>query len=102
MSAPDYSNVPGWEIISAGLSALEQGDENSTEALCVRMIAPRLVAFGIPFNYQEKEEPLQIRLKMYYSLADQLDPYSAFNALQRRLASFCSIAESMMQRSSSR
>lgn len=98
MSKADFTKVPGRELVSKGLHDLQAGRDETPEALMVRMISTRIIDFGLPFDCTENEEPHKVRIKLYYTLSqDHADPYSAFNAYQRRLVSFCSIAERMVR-----
>jgi hypothetical protein len=99
MQHSEYRNIPGWELVSKGLQDIAAGRDATPEALMVRMISSRIIEFHIPFPYVERSSPLDVRLALYRSLgAVSADPYATFNAIQRRLASFCSIAQRVNRR----
>ena len=79
------SDLPGADLISAGLADLEQGVE-SVAALLVSIGAPRLEALGVPVprSLPDPEHRLYERL----GRDDQDAAHSRYNALVRRLVSF--------------
>ncbi len=87
-AAPNqWHDLPGAELVSAGLAALERG-EPTAEALLVAIGASRLRDAGLdvpsPPGIQEPE------LALYTALCktDGANAHSAYNALIRRLVSF--------------
>jgi hypothetical protein len=81
--------MPGEDLVTAGLADLEAGKE-SVEALLVSIGAPRLRALGFEL------EPLPDPEKRLYELLRHDDPdaaHSRYNALVRRLVSFERAAE---------
>ena len=84
--------VPGWELVAPGLEDIEKGDWETIHALLVFMATPRLRRLG--FEIPDIEDVANIHLKLYEKLCEtHADGYSQFNALQRRLVSFCSTLE---------
>jgi hypothetical protein len=84
------SNLPGSELIEAGLADLERRNE-SIEALLVSIGAPRLAALGF-----EVVEPFPSPEHRLYERLHRDDPdaaHSRYNALIRRLVSFERAAE---------
>lgn len=91
-----FERTPGWEIVSQGLRDISQGKNDTVEALLVFMASPRLnsLGFEIP-DCPWENSPERIHQKLYQLLQKSApDPYSQFNALQRRLISFCASLES--------
>jgi hypothetical protein len=78
-------DLPGHELIEAGLADLARGTE-TTEALLVSIGAPRLARLGL-----EVVSPLESpEHRLYERLAaeDSDAAHSRYNALVRRLVSF--------------
>ena len=90
-----YFGIPGWEIVWRGMKDISQGKPNTANALLVYMAAPRLrfLGFDIPEYPLRNGRP---HLLLYGLLRRQKkDAHSQYNALQRRLVSFCSVLESI-------
>ncbi|MFN2567318.1 MAG: hypothetical protein ABR499_20165 [Gemmatimonadaceae bacterium] len=86
------TDLPGGELIEAGLDDLQRGQE-SVAALLVSIGGPRLrrLGYAIPDLFDDPEGRL-------YALLAREDPDSAhsrYNALIRRLVSFERAAESL-------
>jgi hypothetical protein len=83
-------NLPGHELVSAGLDDLAAGRE--TEAsLLVTMAAPRLRAVGIDVPQTVSDSPSH---RLYEMLAaGSGSPHSRYNALVGRIVSFARAAE---------
>jgi hypothetical protein len=82
----NYRELPGGELVEAGLQDLSRGVE-SPEALLVASFAPRLRRLGIPVPDSGIPDPEH---RLYAALA-QLRPNSAhrrYNALIRRAVAF--------------
>ena len=81
-------DVPGQELIDAGLDALRQR-ELTIEALLVTVGAPRLRTLGLHVP-EAPAMPTQPELALYQAigLAHPDDAYSRYNALIRRLISY--------------
>ena len=79
------ADVPGADLIRAGLSDLACGRE-SIEALVVSVGAPRLrsLGFALPDAIDQPEQRLYARLAEKYGD----DAHSRYNGLIRRLVSF--------------
>lgn len=87
----DIADLPGADLVAAGLADLAAG-RDSVEALLVQQASTRLRAAGIAVPAHRFEDPAA---RMYRQLAT-LDPegaYSTYNALRARLVSFCAAAE---------
>jgi len=82
---PEYLELPGQDLIAAGIADLERGIE-SVPALLASIGAPRLASLGVslPTLFPDAEHRL-------YQLLRRDDPdaaHSRYNALVRRLVSF--------------
>jgi hypothetical protein len=84
------TNLPGHELVSAGVADLRAGRETEC-SLLVAMASRRLRALGVEVPEIRVEEPSH-RL---YELLTESDAggYSRYNALIRRLTSFIRAAE---------
>lgn len=85
----ELDGFPGGDLIERGLRDLARGDE-TMEALLVAIGGPRLRRLG--FSVKAVEMP-EHRL---YELLARTDPdgaHSRYNALLRRLTSFCRAAD---------
>ena len=84
------SNLPGGDLIAAGIEDLERGDE-TIAALLVSIGAPRLrrLGFAITSPFPDPE----LRLYAMLAASDSLGAHGRFNALVRRLVSFERAAE---------
>ncbi|MBI1884559.1 MAG: hypothetical protein HYS08_10225 [Chlamydiae bacterium] len=91
----DFENVPGWELVNRGLEDISQGHPHTTHALLVFMAAPRLRFLGIDIpNALIDRESSPPHHELYKLLEKTTsDAYSQYNALQRRLVSFCRSVE---------
>ncbi|MBI1870885.1 MAG: hypothetical protein HYS07_06815 [Chlamydiae bacterium] len=94
MKKSDFKNIPGWELVSKGLKDISEGNYSTVHALLIFMAAPRLHFLG--FNIPDipkgiQESPSHALYKLLENTTST--PYSEYNALQRRLASFCSGVE---------
>ena len=87
MQAPT-DDVPGYELVEAGLKDLERG-EWSVEALLVSVGAPRLRFVGLHVP-ERPDRPAHPELALYYALGrdHRDDTHSRYNALIRRLVSY--------------
>ena len=93
----DYQYIPGWELVSTGLKNIAEGEYRTVESLLVFMATPRLrrLGFDIP-DYLVGHPSEEINFDLYHLLQETTqDPYSQYNALRRRLASFCATLESV-------
>ena len=91
-----FQNLPGWELVSAGIRDISQGKYNTVSALLVFMASPRLrfLGFNIP-NYPADISAEKVNQRLYQLLEKNTsDAYSQYNALRRRLVSFCKAMES--------
>lgn len=79
-------NLPGADLVAAGIAALERG-EHTIEALLVALAPTRLRGLGleIPRAADAIEEP---NLALYSAVCEAGGGHSQYNALQRRLTSF--------------
>jgi hypothetical protein len=84
------SNLPGHELVSAGLLDLAAGHE-SEASLLVTMGAPRLRALGFDVPASRTDEPSH---RLYELLTEREGgAHSRYNALVGRLVSFARAAE---------
>ena len=83
----DFSQLPGWELVSAGLEDLAAGRE-SIAAMLVRLASARLSALGLDVPGDVVPDA-QLRL---YALVEaevgEARAHARYNALRRRLLSF--------------
>jgi hypothetical protein len=84
------TDLPGYELVSAGLADLAAGRE-SESAMLVAMAASRLRALGYDVPSSGVERPSH-RLYELLSESDQ-DVHSRYNALVARMVSFARAAE---------
>ena len=94
-------NLPGADLVSAGVAALRRRDF-TVEALLVAVGAPRLRRAGLdlPLAAGEPEAP---ELALYAALcAGDGDAHSRYNALIRRLVSFERALETARRREGDR
>ncbi|MDQ3998422.1 MAG: hypothetical protein M3303_15545 [Gemmatimonadota bacterium] len=86
------TDLPGGELVAAGLADLERGDE-SAAALLVSIGGPRLRRLGYPVAdvFDEPER----RLYALLAREDAASAHGRYNALIRRLVSFERAAESI-------
>jgi hypothetical protein len=86
------SELPGQELVDAGLADLAAGRE-SAEALLLRMAGTRLRAVGVAVPEQTLSEPAGHRL--YAVLSEQYGngAHGRYNALVARIVSFARAAE---------
>ncbi len=83
---PIRADLPGADLVQAGLADLERGQE-SAEALLVLVGAPRLVALGVPVPASPVAAP-EHSLYLALAAASGDAAHSRYNALIRRLVSF--------------
>jgi len=84
------TNLPGHELVSAGLRDLASGRE-SEASLLVTMAAPRLRALGLDVPARGAEDP-SYRLYELLTNGDE-GAHSRYNALVGRVVSFARAAE---------
>jgi hypothetical protein len=84
------AELPGADLVAAGIADLERGVE-SVEALLVSIGAPRLASVGlaVPEPFRNPEH----RLYALLAAEDEDSAHSRYNALVRRLVSFERAAE---------
>ncbi|MDP8905568.1 MAG: hypothetical protein M3N29_09720 [Chloroflexota bacterium] len=83
----EFSDLPGWELVSRGLADAEMG-RNTVAAMLVRSAADRLAAIGLVVP---GEAVADAHLQMYALLEAEVGEaraHSRYNALRRRLLSF--------------
>jgi hypothetical protein len=86
------TDLPGGELVEAGLADLQRGDE-SVAALVVSIGGPRLrrLGYDVPDVYDDPER----RLYALLAREDTTSAHGRYNALIRRLVSFERAAESV-------
>ena len=82
-----WGDLPGAELVSAGLAALERG-EPTAEALLVTIGAPRLRHAGLTVPPLPGIEEPELALYAALCKTEGANAHSAYNALIRRLVSF--------------
>ena len=97
MKDRDYQNIPGWELVNEGLKDIAQGSCHTSHALLILMAAPRLRFLGIRIpSVVRSDEEVPFSHELYGVLENTTpDAYSQYNALQRRLVSFCHAVENI-------
>lgn len=85
-------NLPGAEIVLAGIADLKKG-RMTTNALAVQSAAPRLRSLGLDAKSAEDDVPAAHRL--YWQLNRELGDaaHSRYNAILGRVLSFARAAE---------
>lgn len=83
------SDLPGHELVSAGLADLAHGRETEA-ALLVAMAAPRLRALGFGVPVGDAGVPSH---RLFELLSENDDAHSRYNALVGRIVSFARAAE---------
>jgi hypothetical protein len=88
----NLSELPGAELILPGIDDLHNGEINTVGALLIAIAATRLTEAGLNFpSWHLAKEP---ELALYALLQkEHSDAYSYYNALLRRLNSFCNALE---------
>lgn len=87
----DAAVLPGQDLLDAGVRDLAAGRE-SEASLLVAMAAPRLRDLGLTIPDGGGEHPSH-RLYDLLSDLDRAGAHSRYNALVRRMVSFCRAAE---------
>ena len=82
-----WNDLPGAELVSAGLAALER-DEPTAEALLVAIGASRLRHAGLEVPTLPRIQDPEISLYQALCKTEGANAHSAYNALIRRLVSF--------------
>lgn len=85
---PELRALPGGDLVMQGLKDLGAGATDTVPALLVQIGRPRLVSAGIAVP-AFPPNPMDAELRLYARLIEEgeSDPYSAYNALIRRLVS---------------
>jgi hypothetical protein len=88
----NLEELPGAEFVLPGIDDLHNGETNTVGALLVAIAATRLTEAGLDIP-KDRLTP-EPELTLYARLQDeQDDAYSYYNALLRRLTSFCNALE---------
>ena len=82
-----WGDLPGAELVRAGLNALERG-EATVEALLVAIGASRLRHAGLDVPTLPAIQEPELALYAALCKTNRVDAHSAYNALIRRLVSF--------------
>ena len=92
MESQPLEQLPGAEIVLAGIADLKEG-RMTTNALAVQSAAPRLRSLGFEALSAEGEVPAAHRLyqELHRELGDAA--HSRYNAILSRVASFARAAE---------
>ena len=86
-----YADLPGGDLVEAGLSDLSAGRETA-EALLVASFATRLSAAGVPLPPHAIADP-EHRLYALLAARHGDDAHGRYNALVRRMVSFARALE---------
>ena len=86
------SDLPGAELVAAGLDDLRAGDQTASAA-AVAMAAHRLGAAGIEVPQAPWGEPPAHRLYALLAAEDGRNAHSRYNAIVRRMVSFARALE---------
>lgn len=94
----DYAQLPGGDLVAAGLDELRAGRSTTQEALLVTAAATRLRAAGIPVP--DRPVDVDATHKLYRALGEQHgnDAHGRYLALLRQLESFARAAEHAARR----
>ena len=93
----DFDQLPGHEIIGAGLADLDRGDADTIPALVVAVGASRLKSVGLRLPHDLPADP-ERRLYARLSAEHGDAAHGEYNALIRRLVSFERAAERAARR----
>jgi hypothetical protein len=90
----NLENLPGAEFILPGIEDLRNGRNRTIGALLIAIASIRLRDAGLEFPWENlAKEP---ELALYALLEDDReDAYAYYNALLKRLVSFCHALESL-------
>jgi len=89
--------LPGADIVERGLDDLAR-DRISPEALAVLCASPRLCRLGFVVPRVALSQSAEIELYNLLGHANVPDPYSAYNALLRRVVAFSAAVEARLGR----
>ncbi|MDF1813775.1 MAG: hypothetical protein P1V20_16355 [Verrucomicrobiales bacterium] len=92
MDSERLNYLPGYELVSKGLSDLAEGRFDSVEALLIAIGRPRLLRLGFDLPYQFPKQP---ELALYHHLGAVYGnaAHSKYYALIRRIVSFARALE---------
>ncbi len=82
--ADRLDGLPGGELVVAGVADLA-ADRHTPHRLLVEVARRRLLALGVPVTGPPGDGAAELRLYQHLCNSGQPDPYSAYNALLRRL-----------------
>lgn len=90
---PSLDHLPGADLVREGLADLAAGRE-TVPGLLVEIAAPRIDRMGVVIPAIALH-PLDAEIRLYELLVreHQAEAYSQYNALLRRLSSFCRALE---------
>ena len=92
-----FSNLPGADLVEAGIVSLERG-EHTTEAMLVALAAARLRALGL--NIPQAANGIRApNLALYAAVRNGGGDHFDYNALLERLSSFANAAEWLLRES---
>jgi hypothetical protein len=91
----DLENFPGAEFVLPGLRDLQAGKSRTIGALLVAIAATRLAEAGL--DVARENLAYEPELLLYACLEDDReDAYQYYNALLKRLDSFCNALENIL------
>lgn len=90
--APSFKQLPGWDLVEAGIDDLHRGHRTTSAAL-VRMARPRLRSVGIEVPDTPAGDPAGHALYELLANEERSTAHSRYNALVARMASFARAAE---------
>lgn len=88
----DPGQLPGSELVSAGIDDLRAG-RRTTSAALVRMARPRLRDLGLDVPDTEDDKPAGHALYELLAAEDRATAHSRYNALVSRMVSYARAAE---------
>lgn len=92
VTAPISAELPGAELVTAGLADLVAGRETASAA-AVAMASSRLGALGIEIPASRGPVPASHLLYKLLAAEDRRNAHSRYNAIVRRMVSFARAAE---------
>lgn len=97
-NAEPYTDLPGGDLISTGLTDLRRGVRDTPESLLVAAAATRLRAAGVPVPAGAEDPDATQTLYHLLGREHGTDAHGRYLALRRQLESFARAAEHAARR----